>query len=275
MTIKSPGMVLGLFLWFFFGPLASSLEAAEPTPLFESTLCRLLGCAVVYNGQQWQLYVLTGETGRPARLWASSDGQPAIGTIEADQRGTPSLPGARQGSVLGIDLDGDQEADVLVDSGAEGFLDAGASLAPFPVTATTELSLAQRELQHSFWVASNAPLAIHGEARLIRQEGALAAGFAANEVAVELEVGSADGQVSGVGAAPAGVEREPSLGHLADLMGGPRRILTLRPDTVEVEEADVRRRLLRIALRYHFAGYDLSQGMGELAAEVEYSIYNP
>ena len=279
-------VVLTLTAWL----LASGVAVAEPAPLFDSVLCRLLGCAVVSNGQQWQLYVLGGEAGRPARLWASSDGRQAIGTIEADRRGPSSGPGADQGTGLGVDLDGDRVADLLVDAGAEGFLDAEAHLAAFPLTATTELSLAQRELQHSFWVASNVPMAVHGEARLIRQQGELARGFDASEVALELEVGGVGGDNGSAGQLPAGqlpagqlpsgVETDFGLRHLADLMGGPRRFLVLSQGTLSggvgaAGSTDLRRQLVHVALRYRFAGYDLSQGMGELAAEVEYSIYNP
>ncbi len=257
-----------------------AVEAAGSVPLFDSALCRLLGCAVVTNGQQWQLYVLGGDSGRPARLWASSDGRQAIGTIEADRRGGSGAPGTGQGTGLGVDLDGDAVADLLVDAGADGFLDAGDHLPAFPLTASSELSLAQRQLQHSFWLASNAPVAIHGEARLTLQEGELATGFDASEVAMELEVGGVDGQGRGATSLPAGVEVDFGLRQLSDLMAGPRRFLIFSQGSVVGGTAaaggtDVRRHLLHIALRYRFAGYDLSQGMGELAAEVEYSIYNP
>lgn len=283
MTGRRPRRIASLWLGVLgslvlgWGIASSPLNAAEPTSLFDSTLCRLLGCAVVYNGEQWQLYVVTGESGRPARLWATSDGQADITTIEGDRRTGTGLPGRHQGSSLGVDLDGDDVADLLVDVAADGFLDAGAALPAFPLTATSELSLARRELQHSFYVAANVPLAIHGEARWTRQEGELAADFGQGEVQVEVVVGG-----EGAGAdqgAVAGVEPEPGIRHLEDLMGGPRRLLTLRRGTVDAtaggDTSEARRYLLHVALSYRFAGYDLSQGTGELAAEVEYSLYNP
>lgn len=263
-------------------PWGAAVGAAEPAPLFDSVLCRLLGCAVISNGQQWQLYVLGGEPGRPARLWASSDGRQAIGTIEGDHRAASAAPGEGEGTGLGVDLDGDSVADLLVDVEADGFLDAGDHLPAFPLTASSQLSLAQRQLQHSFWLAANGPVALYGEARLTLQEGDLATGFDASEVAMELEVGGVDGPGSpgSGGHLPAGLEVDFGLRQLSDLMAGPRRFLSLAQGSVAGGPAavgghDVRRHLLHIALRYHFAGYDLSQGMGELAAEVEYSIYNP
>lgn len=274
-TVGSVALIVAIVAaWFVASAQVSS--AAQPTPLFDSALCRFLGCAVVYNGQQWQLYVLGGEPGRPARLWAGSDGRATIGTIEADQRTTAAEPGSDQGSLLGVDLDGDQVADWLVDPGSEGFLDAGASVAAFPLTATTELSLAQRELQHSFWIVTNVPLAIHGQARLTRQEGQLAAGFAAHEVGVEIDLATAGQGTEGLGGAlPAAAEVEPGIHHLADLMGASQRLVTLRQGTVGDDSTALRQQLVRVVLRYRFAGYDLSQGIGELGAEIEYSMHNP
>ncbi len=243
----------------------SALQAAEPVSVFDSTLCRLLGCAVVYNGQQWQLYVLQGDSGRRARLWASRDGGLDMGTLEAAGR---SAPGAQQGTALGIDLDGDQQADWHVQGDDDGFLDAGSSLPAFPLTATTELTLAQREIHHTFWVASNVPLALHGEVRWTRQEGDLADQLDGEDVDVSLELGEDNG------ALPSGVELEGRR-FLADLVGGPRPLVTFRRGTLQSGAADLRQHLVRVALTYRFAGYDLSQGTGELGADVEYSLHTP
>lgn len=243
----------------------STSRGAEPVSVFDSTLCRLLGCAVVSNGQQWQLYVLTGESGRRARLWASQDGRLDMGTLEAAQR---LAPGADQGTALGIDLDGDRQADWHIQGGDEGFLDAGSSLPAFPLTATTELTLAQREVHHTFWVASNVPLSLHGEVRWTRQEGDLADQLDSDDVDVSLDLGE------GSGGLPSGVETEGRR-FLADLVGGPQPLVTFRRGTFQSGAAELQQHMVRIALTYRFAGYDLSQGTGELGADIEYSLHTP
>ena len=246
---------------------------------FDSDLCRLFGCVLVTNGSAWEFYLVQGDDGGRATLWASGGDALPVGTVETGTlEPTDQPPGPREGTALGIDLDGDGVADLKVDGqGGSGFLDAGDRLSAFPLTAGAQIGLAERTVSHSFWLASNVPFAVYAQARLSTEEGALAQVESLDGVTFEIaaQASGADGGLAFGGASTAaGFEADRSLQTLADLLGGPRRLFELTRPTATTE-ADLARQLVRISAIYHFSGYDLSQGTGELGAEIEYEIYEP
>lgn len=254
-------------------------ERAEAS-LFENPTCQIFGCVLVYNGADWELYVLTGATGRPATLLAASgNAQPLVPVASDTLERVDQRPGSRAGNAFGIDLDGDGSADLFVDSGAgDGFLDAGDRLRSFPVTATTTLSLAQQEMNHSFWIASNAPFAVHAQARLGESEGEFGSGLSLSELDLEVSarVGSHLGGLSTEGAPSPNFERNTAVRTLGDLAGGPLEIFEISRGTANANAAEsLPQQMLHIQCTYRFEGYDLSRGTGEASAQIEYFIYNP
>lgn len=244
---------------------------------FDSTACQLFGCALVTNGSDWELYLMTGSSGRPATLWAS--GGQEVGTVRTGSlERAGQRPDGDAATALGIDLDGDGVADLRIEGGAgDGFLDASDRLQAFPITSQAQVSLAERELRHSFWIASNVPLAIHARSRLTERSGELADSHPLGSVDVEiaLDASGADGPLAfGGDSSIAGFQRDSSIRTLADMVAGPLRLFELRQGT-STSVTDLRRQLVRVSATYRLAGYDLSQGTGEMAAEVEYFVFNP
>lgn len=268
--------------WLVSGALALvslTTPGSAGAAFFDSTACQLFGCALVTNGSEWELYLMTGSAGRPATLWAFGGPGQGVATVRtgsldrADER-----PDQNEGTTLGIDLDGDGEADLKIEGGAgDGFLDASDQLQAFPINSQAQVSLAERELRHSFWIASNVPLAIHARARLTERSGELAESHPLGtvEVEIDLDAAGADGVLAyGGGSTIAGFHRDGSIRSLADLVAGPRRLFELERAT-STGPTDLRRQLVRVNATYRLAGYDLSQGTGEMGAEVEYFVFNP
>lgn len=261
-----------------FAILATALAASARAELFDSVLCRALGCVLVTNGSEWELYTMDGGDGRRARLWVASAGAQPLGPVRTGTLDPPAgEPGPNQGSGLGIDIDGDGDADLRIETGGDGFLDAGDRLGAFPLTASSSVSLAERELRHSFWVASDVPFAVHAQARLGEREGELGEGTPLGkvEITIDAQAAGSDGDLAYGGASSdSGFEPAAGVRTLADLTAGPVRLFELTRPTVAAD-ADLPRQLVRITCTYRFAGYDLSQGTGGIGAQVEYFVYQP
>jgi len=229
---------------------------------------------VVTNGEVWELYVFDPGNGGRARLWAASNGGQPVPAVDPSNLQRLRTPGADEGTSLGVDLDGDGQADLLMETGGNGFLDAGDRLAAFPVNSTTRVSLAQREERHSFFVASNVPFTIQAEAALGERRGRLGNALALGAVDLSIET-STSGTVGGLSfggtSTAAGLEIEPTVEDLGDLAAGPREILRFTRPTA-TGPGNLEQQMVQITLVYRLGGYDMSQGTGEFGAQVEYSI---
>ena len=256
-------LVVALVLWS---------PPARAESILESTLCQLLGCTLVTNGEAWELYVF--EPGGRAHLWAASHGGQPVPAVDPASLERARTPGAEEGSPLGVDLDGDGHADLLMEGGGEGFLDASDRLAAFPVNSTSRVSLAQREVRHSFFVASNVPFTVQAEAGLGERRGRLGDSLALEAVELTVETvtaGRAGPLTFGGASTAAGLEIDPTIKHLGDLTPGPRELLRFTHPTATAS-GNLEQHLVQITLIYHLGGYDMSQGTGEFEARVEYSI---
>jgi hypothetical protein len=266
----SPLRPLALLAGFALLGVSAAPAAAET--LFESPLCQVFGCSVVTNGKVWELYVFDPSVDGRARLWAASVGAPPVVTVRPDGEESTVEPGAGRGSGLGIDLDGDGEADLA--SPGDGYLDAGDRLGAFPLTATAAVSLAEHELRHRFYVASNVPFTVRATSDLAAREGPLGDSLGLGTIGLRVEArpqGSVAGFAFGGAGTTAGLEVEPTVRHLGDLAAGPRDLLRFTRPTA-TRAAEVSQQLVEITLIYDLGGYDMAQGTGELRARVEYTL---
>ena len=84
----APGAIPVLLLALVWAVVVPTTAGAQ---VLDSPLCRLVGCTVVTNGSDWELYLMLGAAGRPAGLWAAGGNARPLapvrtGTLEANGR---------------------------------------------------------------------------------------------------------------------------------------------------------------------------------------------
>jgi len=169
----------------------------------------------------------------------------------------------------------DGAGDVLQSS--TGVLDATDSFSAFTLDAGTSLAVAGTVQESSFYVASNTAFNIDADVSNVVEEG-----FTLEDVGYSLAVTESgdDGLAFGgaaqfpAGTATAGVAAAPTLAAVRDLT------LPLFVGTQRTAEApgSIAEQSVRFDATYTLggaAGYDLSQGAGEVSARVTYTVFVP
>jgi hypothetical protein len=245
--------------------------------------CVLFGCVVINNTHETIVYELSGPGG-PASLYAVIAGTPPIGTVESGATDLVVPPGPEEGTMLGIDTDGDEEAELFVqDTDSDGFLDAGDDLSSFTLTSSTDVTLSTRDIQHSFYVASNRPFAIYARVISITSGGDIGASVGPGDIGYQIVAnanGTDDGFSYGGWSTAAGFQSVAGITSLADIGVAPVMVAECtRAQGTKTNPfflpVNLSRQFVRLTNRYRLPTYDLSQGTGNLDVTIEYLIYKP
>lgn len=167
----------------------------------------------------------------------------------------------------------------FTDTNANGYLDAGDTFTPFELDATTDVSLTNT-MAHSFFVASNCPFAIYGQAV---DGGTTLTGMTLANITYSCAITVAN-------VAPAAVvhgsqAQDPTGGGAGYIDATVNDLGDMDPVPVEIINADqataagvgtIMEQSVEIRNTYGLSfTYDLSNGYGMLSAVVTYTVYNP
>lgn len=261
----------GLALWLAAVPAQASF-------LDTDFWCRTYGCAVVHDGRNYDIYdvwqfdtssccVLPG--GEMIAFYGRA-GTPLV-TDTLDLAG----PGPGAGESLMLNVSGGA---AFTDDG-DGVLDASDMLAAFALDTGTALGLADdaRRYSHSLYISSrNTRFSLRGFARAEAAEGGIGARVGLGDIRLTPALtpsGNDQGWRFGELASVEGIEIA-DVRTLGDLAAGPTPIATFgRARGIRLGNGDINAQVLRLDLAYELPPYDLSMGTGELAVDVEFTMF--
>lgn len=280
-ALRAGGIVAAVFALPTFLPAYASW-------LDSDFYCRNYGCVVVHDGVSFDVYdnyvFATGGrvpvggrmipwTGNPFQ--GAGEVNPVItGTIT---EGFTTAPLEDQSIMLGIDTNGDGVPDTLpTDLNNSGFLDAGDAMDPFNLTVSTDLVAADTSAQRSLYISSTTDFYLTAEAIT---SGA-GFGTVSDLAGVSLDYsinrqGTDAGMSYGSNSRNGNYIRDLSnASSLADLYGGPVRLMEFRNSIRFREDPSLPSQSVRFDYVYGFGNYDLSMGRGDLQYELEFDFYN-
>jgi len=250
--------------------------------------CRNYGCVVVHDGVSFDVYdnyvFTTGGNVPVGGRMIPWTGNPFQGTGEVNPvitgsitEGLTTAPLEEQSIMLGIDTNGDGTPDLMPgDLNNSGFLDAGDTMDPFNLTVATDLVAANTSAQRSFYVSSTTDFYLTGQAITTGSGFGTAADLAGISLTYDVSRSGTDAGMSyGSNTRNGNYIREiANVSSLADLSGGPVRLLEFR-NSIRFRDATLLpTQSVRFDYVYDFGNYDLSMGRGDLQYEIEFDFYN-
>lgn len=193
-----------------------------------------------------------------------------------------NLPSGAQGTMLAIDVNGDNIGDSFAnDSNNNGFLDAADTLSPFSLNSSTRVTFAANQINHSFYVASVIPFDIMARATLPTATGDLATTISPADIGLNVNINRSgnDGVPGGYGQNATTSQFTPvaSINDLGDISGGFTPIAECRRNRGTRRRSNnsnrVYRQSVRVDVPYSLPNLDLSDGRGDIRFEVEYAFY--
>ena len=244
--------------------------------------CRTYGCAVVHDGQTYDIYdnylfatnsccVAEGEE---MVSYYSSVGVPLItGTL--DRVG----PGPEDGESLMLEIvDGNTVYSVFDDG--DGYLDASDTLGAFTLSSDTDLRLsgAAQRYSHSFFVSSrNTRFSLRAMAQVAESSGDLATTVGLGDIKLTPSLsrrGNDGGWEYGARANAGNITIVNGIEDLGDLTAGPTQIMDFgRRAGIRRRNGDINQQLIRLDFLYELPSYDMSMGKGSLDVDVEFTFY--
>jgi hypothetical protein len=260
--------------------LTGCLLATAPAQatVLDGFVCQFVGCAVLLNSGGAELYIIVGARDQPSVLWVTSGTARPVLAVRSGSDQTWTAPAADEGTLLGIDADGDGLVDELAqDLDADGWLDANDALAPVALGPSTRVNVQDRFVRHSFWLASSDDVDIYGRSS-ITGSGTIGAAIALTDVryASGVQESGTDGAFSfGAAADASGFIAVGGVNDLGDLAAGPVRAIRFNQPTRAAPAGTIAAQAVRLDHAYEFMDYDLGSGSGGVNPEVEFFIYNP
>ncbi len=279
-----------------FGPglcCALALALAVPQAGAQSWLdsdfyCRTYGCVIVHDGFTFDVYDVyrfdgggTVGPGEPLVPWS---GNP----FQGGGRVNPVVTGSRteaftlaplveEGSMLGVDLDGDGSLEFQPTANASGFIDATSVMPSFTLGPGTRIRATETSSRRSFYLSSRTDFYLSGEV-IPTGNGPAGDPGAYDGILFEYDIvtqGNDDGMAFGGAAHRGNSWRRPvSVNTLADLLGAPTYLVEFRRDIRQRSSNSLPAQSVRFDYVYGFDEYDLSMGAGALQYRLEFDIYN-
>ncbi|MEO1420423.1 MAG: hypothetical protein AAFU66_05675 [Pseudomonadota bacterium] len=164
------------------------------------------------------------------------------------------------------------------DSNSDGVLDANDTFSGFFIDEnTTDIALAN-ELESSFFVASNTPFAITGNAALVGTPTT----FTLADIAWDMTVTPTGSVTNGAGSFAFGANAQDPVDTLAspptDLSGLTGGNVYEASQRTAATPGSIAQQSVRFDVTYTLGGatgYDLSQGTGQIEADVTYTVFVP
>jgi len=270
--------------------IAALLTSAAAQPSFASFLdsdfwCRTYGCAVVHDGQNydiydnWQFasnsccvpygsqmidyYVRAGDTNLTETLNRAY-------TYRAD--GDESM-------MLGITQNGSAVSQSVFDDG-DGYLDADDSFGAFTLNSNTDVRLdgPGRQYSHSFFISSrNTRFSVRALASIANATGDFAQTISLEDIKLTPSVdtrGNDSGFDYGRRARSNNITINPAINDLGDLQGVAGKIIEFRDNRgIRIGNGDIDEQSMRLDFLYTMPEYDLSMGVGALDVDVVFDFY--
>ena len=278
MNIRINKRALGVALFAL-----SSSQLASASFLDTDFFCRTYGCAVVHDGQEFDIYDnyqfnigrCCVPVGSPMPSFYNRANTPNI---------TGSLnriinPNGNQGLMLGITQGGSTIDENVFDDG-DGFLDAADQLNAFTLSSATDVRLAGRgeSYSHSFFISSrNTRFSLRALAAITNATGDFANSISLGDIKLQPSInerGNDGGFDFGARANSSNVTIVNGIDDLGDLSGLPTQIIEFdRFDGIRVRDGDIDEQSIRLDLLYTMPEYDLSMGIGSLDINVVFDFY--
>ena len=248
--------------------------------------CRTYGCAVVHDGQNydiydnWQFatnsccvpigaqmvdfYIRAGETNMTGTLDRS-------GNFRAD---------SDESMMFGISQDGGSTIDARFMDDGDGFLDAADELSAFRINPNTSIALdgPGRQYSHSFFISSrNTRFSLRALASIANATGDFANTIQLGDIKLTPSFerrGNDEGFEFGRRANTANIQIVSGVDDLGDLESGPVQIMNFgRRQGIRQRNGDIDEQTIRLDFLYEMPEYDMSMGIGSLNVDVVFDFY--
>jgi len=265
--------------------LASIASSAQASFLDTDFWCRTYGCAVVHDGENFDIYdnwifsanrccvpvgsQMIGFTTRAGDL-----------NITGQIGGTgPNQPDNDESFLFGITQDGNSINASFNDDG-DGFLDASDTLGAFTLNPNTDILLdgPGRSYSHSFFISSrNTRFSLRALASIANSTGDFSNTIQLGDIKLTPSFnasGNDGGFQFGSRANTSNIQIVSGVDDLGDLTGVPTQIMNFgRQQGIRVGNGDIDEQTIRLDFLYEMPEYDLSLGIGSLNVDVAFDFY--
>jgi len=246
--------------------------------------CRTYGCAVVHDGQNYDIYdnyiFATGScciaTGSQMIPYSNR-----FGLFNLTDSLTKHVgPNANQGMVVGITQDGNTISQSLLDDG-DGYLDAGDNFGGvFTMGSLTDIILdgPGKAYSHSFFITSrNTRFSLRALASIANSSNDFTSTISLNDIKIDAALtrqGNDAGFRFGRRATNAQVSVVNTVNDLGDLQATPTKIFNFdRFNGVRRRNGNIDEQTIRLDFLYTMPDYDMSMGVGSLNIDMVFDMY--
>ncbi len=260
-------------------------QSASASFLDTDFWCRTYGCAVVHDGQNYDIYdnwqfnsnSCCVPVGSPMRSYYNRVENPNVtGTLDSII-GTD--PDGEQSMMLGITQNGSTIDSSVFDDG-DGYLDAGDSLNAFTLSTATDIKLAGKgeAYSHSFFITSRSTrFSMRALATIANASGDFSSTIGLGDIKLTPSIsgnGNDDGFRYGRRASTSNITIVSGIDDLGDLSGLPTQIIEFgRNQGIRRRNGGINEQTIRLDLLYTMPQYDLSMGIGSLDINVVFDFY--
>lgn len=279
-------MSLNKSIWL--GSLGALLSFGQASASFLDSdfWCRTYGCAVVHDGQNYDIYdnwqfatnsccVPIG--GQMIDFYIRAGETNMTGTLD---RSTNFRAGSDQSMMLGITQDGGSTIDASILDDGDGFLDAADGFSAFTLNPNTDIALAGsgRQYSHSFFISSrNTRFSLRALASITNATGDFANTIQLGDIKLTPsfdERGNDGGFEYGARANTSNIQIVSGVDDLGDLTGVPTQIMNFgRRQGLRQRNGDIDEQTIRLDFLYEMPAYDMSMGVGSLNIDVAFDFY--
>jgi hypothetical protein len=246
--------------------------------------CRTYGCAVVHDGQNFDIYdnfIFATNT----CCVANGSQMISFSTNFGEFNLTNSLnkhigPNSTQSMFIGITQDGNTVSQSLIDDG-DGYLDAGDSFGGvFSMGSLTDIMLdgPGKAYSHSFFITSrNTKFSLRALASIANSSNDFTNTISLSDIRIDAartRRGNDDGFNFGRRASSARVTVVNSVNDLGDLQAIPTKMFEFdRFNGIRRRNGDLNEQTIRLDFLYTMPDYDMSMGIGSLNIDMVFDLY--
>jgi len=269
--------------------IAALLTSATSQPVFASFLdsdfyCRTYGCAVVHDGQNYDIYdnwrfdtnsCCVPFGGQMVDYYTRAGNTNLTETLN---RAFTYRAETDESMMLGVTQNGNISERIFDDG--DGYLDADDILGQFKLNTNTDIRLdgRGRQYSHSFFISSrNTRFSVRALASIANASGDFAQTVALEDIKLTPSVdrrGNDSGFDYGRRARTNNTTIFGGINDLGDLAGTPAKIFEFRDNRgIRINNGDIDEQTLRLDFLYTMPEYDLSMGVGALDVDVVFDFY--
>jgi len=246
--------------------------------------CRTYGCAVVHDGQNFDIYdnfIFATNSCCVANGTQMIPDSSVFGQFNLTDSLTKHVgPTAAQGMVIGITQNGNTISQALNDDG-DGYLDAGDNFGGvFSMGSLTDIMLdgPGKAYSHSFFITSrNTRFSLRAQASIANSTDDFASTVSLDDIKIDAartRRGNDDGFNFGRRATTSRVTVVNSVNDLGDLQSVPTKMFEFdRFAGIRRRNGDLNEQTIRLDFLYTMPDYDMSMGVGSLNIDVVFDLY--